>query len=98
MPLKNYTEVVASEELERLLEADPEFCRCDRCRNDVLAIALNSLRGRYVASEEGDIRAAVATQADRQLRADVIRALLSAKETVREHPHHGANTSPASGG
>ncbi len=89
MPLKNYMEDVVQQEFERLLESDPGFCRCERCRVDVAALSLNNLRGRYVATDEGSIRATIATQADRQLRADAIRALLSAMQAVREHPHHG---------
>ncbi|MGI8385070.1 late competence development ComFB family protein [Robertmurraya sp. P23] len=29
------------------------FCKCDKCRNDIIALSLNSLPSHYVTTEEG---------------------------------------------
>ncbi|MFE8699548.1 late competence development ComFB family protein [Cytobacillus sp. FJAT-54145] len=29
------------------------FCKCDKCRNDMIALALNNLPSHYVTSEDG---------------------------------------------
>jgi competence protein ComFB len=87
MELRNYMEDVVRQVFEEYLQRDPSFCRCERCRRDTLVLTLNQLRGEYVGSREGEIRAAVQT-ADRQVKADTMLALLKAVEQVKAHPHH----------
>ncbi|MDI6870006.1 MAG: late competence development ComFB family protein [Bacillota bacterium] len=87
MQFRNYMEDVVKQVFEEYLQRDPSFCRCERCRRDTIVMTLNQLRGKYVGSPEGEIRAAVST-ADRQAKADAMLALLSAVEKVKAHPHH----------
>lgn len=87
MELRNYMEDVVKQVFEEYLQRDPSFCRCDRCRRDTLVMTLNQLRGKYVGSQEGEIRAAV-NASDRQAKADAMLALMQAVEQVKSHPHH----------
>ncbi|MGE5508004.1 MAG: late competence development ComFB family protein [Chitinophagales bacterium] len=87
MELRNYMEDAVKEVFDEYLERDPSFCRCERCRRDTIVLTLNRLRGKYVGSHEGEVRAGVSS-VDRQTKADVMLALLQAIERVKEHPHH----------
>lgn len=62
-------------------------CGCEKCRLDVMALALNSLPCKYVATDKGAIFAKVdnmAMQAD----TDVISAISAAALKVKERPRH----------
>ncbi|MGE5552802.1 MAG: late competence development ComFB family protein [Betaproteobacteria bacterium] len=87
MQLRNFMEDVVKQVFEEYLQRDPSFCRCERCRRDTIVMTLNQLRGKYVGSSEGEIRAAAQT-ADRQAKADAMLALLNAVGKVKAHPHH----------
>lgn len=87
MRLKNFMEDVVMLAYKDYIKKDPAFCCCERCQRDVIVIALNSLQAKYVGSEEGEIRAAVA-QSDRQIKTDATLALMEAAKLVKERPHH----------
>lgn len=87
MELRNYMEDVVKQVFEEYLQRDPGFCRCDRCRRDTIVMTLNQLRGKYVGSSEGEIRAAV-NATDRQAKTDAMLALMACAERVKAHPHH----------
>ncbi|MBE3573910.1 MAG: late competence development ComFB family protein [Firmicutes bacterium] len=89
MALRNYVENVVLQEYRNYVANHPEFCRCSRCRDDLLALTLNRLPGHYVTSEEGSIRADAEVQVNRQLRVDVVKAMYEAASIVQAHPHHG---------
>lgn len=87
MELKNYMEDIVRQVFREYLQKDPSFCRCPRCERDVVVLTLNQLRGKYVGSQEGEIRAAVAAS-ERQSKADAMLAMLEATKKVKAHPHH----------
>jgi competence protein ComFB len=63
------------------------ICACEQCRLDVVAIALNSLPPRYVATPKGVIYAKT-DFLEIQKNIDVIGAILKAIELVKKNPHH----------
>jgi competence protein ComFB len=85
--LKNYMEDVVSEVYREYLQKEPSFCRCERCAQDVQALALTHLRGKYAVSKEGEIFAKISRD-DRQVRADALVAIIKAAEAVQKHPNH----------
>ena len=87
MGFKNYMEDVVDKVFDEFLERTPGFCRCDRCRQDVLAIALTNLHGKYATSLEGEIFAKISRE-DRQVRADALVEIMDAARIVSEHPNH----------
>ena len=50
----NCMEIIVKECLDKLLE-DSNGCKCDKCRNDMMAIALNNLIPLYVTTEIGEV-------------------------------------------
>lgn len=89
MAFKNYMEDVVFEVYEDFISKTPDFgfCKCPRCRDDVLALALTNLRGRYAVSPEGEVWAKVAKD-DRQVRADALVAVMAALSQVSKQPKH----------
>ncbi|MBC7324855.1 MAG: late competence development ComFB family protein [Moorella sp. (in: Bacteria)] len=87
MFLKNYMEDCVWELMDRVLEQDPEACRCESCRYDMAALALNQLPPRYVVREKGVIYSKLAIL-EIQQRADIFRALTQALLTVKKNPRH----------
>ncbi|QGP92064.1 ComF operon protein 2 [Neomoorella glycerini] len=85
--LKNYMEDCVWELLDQVLAQDPEACRCDSCRHDIVALALNQLPPRYVVREKGVIYSKLA-MLEAQHRADIYRALTQALMQVKKAPRH----------
>ncbi|MFZ5650535.1 MAG: late competence development ComFB family protein [Bacillota bacterium] len=83
MRLINVAEIVVFDILDRLLPKK-DVCKCERCRMDIAAIALNNVPPNYVVSTEGKVRRSI----NRQLKVDVGRQVEDAIEKVKEHPHH----------
>lgn len=59
-------------------------CRCDRCKKDIVAIALNKLPPKYMVLAEGQPEPDI----DPQTKAQVIAAMIQAVVKVRAHPRH----------
>jgi hypothetical protein len=73
---------------DALRSADPAFCGCARCRDDVMTLALNQARPRYVV---GDPLGAAVTRVAldrRQMRAELSVIVLDAMRRVAQDPHH----------
>ncbi|NLM38025.1 MAG: late competence development ComFB family protein [Firmicutes bacterium] len=85
--MKNFREDVVLEALDKALQANPSFCRCQKCRQDVILLALSKIKGRYASSPVGEIFARV-EQSDRQVRTDALLAVMQALEQVAVNPRH----------
>ncbi len=71
---------------ERLNSALGRFncCKCDRCKKDVAAIALNKLPPQYVVVEKNMLMELLAKQANLDVTTAIIQAIL----LVRDNPRH----------
>ena len=49
--MKNALEEVIRDVYGSLRESHPEFCACERCQDDVMTLALNHTRPRYVQAD-----------------------------------------------
>ncbi|MFA4888828.1 MAG: late competence development ComFB family protein [Candidatus Omnitrophota bacterium] len=87
MAFKNYMEDAAVEELTTLLEQSDDICKCEMCREDMVAYALNRLPAKYVATELGNVYTNL-NQLKAQSRADIIVQLMEAAKVVKEKPRH----------
>ncbi len=87
MSLKNFMEDVVKEVFQDVKKARSDFCSCDRCREDVIALALTNIKGRYATTPEGEIFARV-EQSDRQVRTDALLAVMQAVDVVSKNPKH----------
>jgi len=54
MTVKNYMEDMVAQVLDDLVaKQNIDFCNCERCRADVIAVALNQLPPQYYVHEKG---------------------------------------------
>lgn len=81
--LVNIIEYLVTEKLDSAF-AKFNCCKCDKCRKDVAAIALNKLKPKYMVIQPDRIPEAVAQQNG----AEVATALVQGILQVRSHPRH----------
>ncbi|MBW7572210.1 late competence development ComFB family protein [Caproiciproducens faecalis] len=81
--LVNTMENVVLEKLESAL-ARFQCCKCDRCKKDIVAMALNKLPPKYMVLQDGQLTPDV----DPQTNAQVVTAVIQAILAVRAHPRH----------
>ena len=87
MQLKNITQDIVFEKLDEMLPNITKICTCERCRYDIMAIALNNLPPRYVVTDRGAIFSR-ASSLDVQIAADTVSELTKAIEQVKKDPRH----------
>ncbi len=87
MKVKNYMEDVVDHLLPQVLKGLPEICDCERCISDIKALALNSLKPKYVATPVGEVYTKV-NELSIQFEADAVRAITVAIEKVKASPRH----------
>lgn len=83
---KNITELLVEAKLDSMLEKS-DCCKCEKCRDDIMAYALNRLPPKYISTEEGELFAKVSTLSEKY-NFDVIKAIAMAIEVVSNHPRH----------
>jgi competence protein ComFB len=101
--MKNLVEEEVRTLYQELRLKEPSFCSCERCRDDVLSLALNHLQPRYVSGSfpawEAITRVELARE---QRRAQLAVIVLEAMRRVGQNPNHppagGAPSAPGGGG
>lgn len=61
-----------------------QCCRCDRCKKDIVALALNKLPPKYMVLSHGQVPPDI----DAQTNAQVVTAMIQAAIRVRAKPRH----------
>lgn len=87
MKAKNIVEGLVWDSLDGVLETKPDACKCEKCRADIVALALNHLPPKYVVTEMGETIAR-AEGLDNKVRIAVLVALAEAVELVSSRPRH----------
>ncbi|NLW44493.1 MAG: late competence development ComFB family protein [Syntrophomonadaceae bacterium] len=87
MEVKNVMEKIVWDNIDRVLAEVPDVCRCQTCRNDIAAYALNHLKPRYATTHKGEVITKAATLETQQF-LDVIAALTMAVKQVGKNPRH----------
>ncbi len=59
-------------------------CKCDRCRQDVAALALNKIKPKYIIVDENEAKDVLDNHDDPTVMSAIIQAML----TVMSHPRH----------
>lgn len=85
--LKNYMEIVIDQALPAILKKYNNICTCDRCIEDIKAIALNKFMPLYVVTEKGVVYSKI-NQLNIQFDTDVISEITKAVEIVSKNPRH----------
>ena len=83
MVVVNTMEAYVLGKMDELLERF-SCCRCDRCKKDIVALALNKLPPRYMVLADGQPE----PDMDPQTNAQVVAAMIQAVITVRTNPRH----------
>ncbi|NLC11054.1 MAG: late competence development ComFB family protein [Firmicutes bacterium] len=73
--------------LDEILEKEKNICKCEQCRLDIAAIALNNLPPRYVVTSKGASYAR-ADLLEMQKYIDIMGAISKGIKLVKEHPRH----------
>ncbi|HNR03479.1 MAG TPA: late competence development ComFB family protein [Bacillota bacterium] len=84
--LKNYMEDLVIKRTDEILKSI-DVCKCDKCKLDIIALALNSLPSKYVVSAKGELYAKV-SELEQQFDIDVGTAIIKAAFLVNENPRH----------
>ncbi len=84
--LVNVKEDLVKQRLEDLLK-DYDCCKCEKCQNDMMAIALNHLKPDYVNTNEGVLFKRIDGTLP-QKATDLDIEILKAISMVSKEPHH----------
>ncbi|KMT20973.1 late competence development ComFB family protein [Clostridium cylindrosporum] len=87
--VKNYMEDVVEDLVDKLWNenTDKDFCKCEKCKNDVIALSLNKLPPKYFSSDKGNIWTKLIF-ADNQKMTDVMTAVAEAMKIVKSSQRH----------
>ena len=80
-------EIIVDESLPSVMKNSDLGCKCQQCKEDVMAIALNNLKPMYIASDKGIVYSKL-NQFSGQFNADVVRELTFAIDKVKANPRH----------
>lgn len=84
--VKNYMEEIVLENLDKVIESCGG-CQCEICRMDIMAVALNLLPTKYIATEKGQLYSKV-SMLQQQFEVDVVSAIARAVDIVKKNPRH----------
>ena len=87
LSLKNHMEDYVESLIPSVLK-NMNICKCDQCKMDITAYALNHLKPKYVATHKGHIFARV-DEMHSQFGANVITAITEGAQLVGSNPRHG---------
>ena len=87
LELHNYTEKVVKDVLAEILTKIGDFCKCEKCQFDMMAIALNNLPTQYYVSDKGEVFSKLAATYV-EMRTKVITEVTKAAMQVQRQPHH----------
>ncbi|HPL52759.1 MAG TPA: late competence development ComFB family protein [Bacillota bacterium] len=84
--LKNHMEEFVLNKTDEILKL-MNICKCEKCRLDIAALALNELPSKYVVTEQGELYAR-AMELEQQFDVDVETAIIKAAVVVSRSPRH----------
>ncbi|MBU3142638.1 MULTISPECIES: late competence development ComFB family protein [Clostridium] len=86
--LKNFSEIEVSKLLDEILQRYDTICKCEKCKLDIKALALNALSTKYIVSEQGEIYTKALNEVDKQEQINVVMAITKAIDIVSANPKH----------
>ena len=82
----NYMEEWVKDCMNELLDKS-DGCKCEKCKRDIFALALNNLKPYYVATNKGRVMAKLANTQN-QFETDIVIAVANAIKIVQNNPNH----------
>ncbi|KXZ40406.1 competence protein ComFB [Alkalithermobacter thermoalcaliphilus JW-YL-7 = DSM 7308] len=84
---KNYMETVVDYLIPSVLKKYENICTCEKCIEDIKAIALNNLPPMYIVTDQGNAYAKL-NEMSSQFKANVIQVIVEAIEKVKNNVKH----------
>lgn len=84
--LKNYMEILVDQMFD-VTTKNMDICKCNKCKLDIMAIALNRLQPRYVVTDEGELYTKL-NMFQQQYSADIIAAITHGTMIVGADERH----------
>jgi competence protein ComFB len=84
--MKNRTEEMVFEAIEKQIDKGGDMCTCEECILDLTAWTLNHVTPAYYTSLLAPL--APRPEAARQIQVEIELALASGLKKIRRHPHH----------
>lgn len=85
--VKNIMVEIVWEKIDSVLSHVEGCCNCTKCRNDILAIVLNNIPSKYVATKQGELFSRI-NISDIQNDINLSAIITSAVMYVKDHPRH----------
>lgn len=93
MSLVNVMETYVRNKLEEMLEK-AECCKCEACKGDMMAIALNGLPAKYVNTPTGELYSRIESLTSQNM-VDIEISVAKAINVVSKRPRHMAGGATA---
>jgi competence protein ComFB len=87
MELRNLLEDSVLYGVNKLMDEREDICKCNKCKLDIAAVALNNLPPKYVVTEAGGLYGRV-NNLNYQFETDIIMAVAKAMDIVSKNPKH----------
>ncbi|MDO5517196.1 MAG: late competence development ComFB family protein [Clostridium sp.] len=82
----NCKEIMVKECIENLIK-DTKGCKCEKCKNDIAALALNNLKPCYVTTKLGEVMTKI-KNTEQQEETNIIVEVTKAINIVQKNPKH----------
>lgn len=82
----NCKELMVKECVENLLK-DSKGCKCEKCKRDIIALALNNLKPCYVTTKLGEVMTKIKST-EQQEETNIIVEVTKAIKIVQKNPQH----------
>ncbi|MBD7985196.1 late competence development ComFB family protein [Sporosarcina sp. Sa2YVA2] len=86
MPVYNVMEEVIYDVLHQYKKELKLSCECERCKDDIMAIALNQVKPQYIVNEKHTPYIRAAHVADRQGATNILSTVIKAARIVADSP------------
>lgn len=87
MELRNLVQDEVLFLLDKVLKDIDDICKCDQCKLDIAAIALNNLKPKYVVTEKSYVFSKTDSLKP-QFNTDIVTEITKAIEKVKKNPRH----------
>lgn len=86
--LRNYSEEAVDNLLDNVLSKYNNICKCEKCKLDIKAYALNLLKPKYIVSEQGEIYTRAINEIDKQEVINITEYIMKGIDIVSKNPKH----------
>lgn len=85
--VKNVMETIVWDKIDSILDLVDGCCKCEKCRNDIMAITLNNMPSKYVVTKQGELYSRI-NASELQSNINISTIITNAVMFVKDHPRH----------